>query len=283
MSIFCRQDEVDALSAVGFLQRKGVQYHFTNYKKGQAALSNFEQQLKEGQTIPSVSAFESIEAVDRKPYIDFEDYLGEFKSKRRIKMRRERQYVREDHDLHVEVVRGDQVDHDLMSTMFDIYKSTIDKMFYGRQYLSRQFFEMLTECPEFMKHICLILARRRDNGEIVGGTFNIISDADGGAFYGRYWGCIEEYRYLHFETCYYASIEYCITNGLSRMEPGAGGGDFKYMRGFEPAITMSMHYLQDQRLADAVSRYLLAEGSHIDMAVLQMKKESAIRSKNHSN
>jgi Peptidogalycan biosysnthesis/recognition len=29
---------------------------------------------------------------------------------------------------------------------------------------------------------------------------------------------------LHFETCYWSAIEYCIKNGIERMEPGAGGG-----------------------------------------------------------
>ena len=29
--------------------------------------------------------------------------------------------------------------------------------------------------------------------------------------YGRYWGSDGHYDSLHFETCYYQSIEYCIT------------------------------------------------------------------------
>lgn len=276
---FCREDEVEALSSVGFLQRKGVQYHFTNYKKGQSTISQFEKNIQQGDAAVTIDTFDRIDAVDRIPYQDFGDYLTEFKSKRRIKMRRERNVVRQEHGLQIEIVRGDDVDEQLMDTMFELYKSTIDKMFYGRQYLSRQFFELLLQSPTFVKHICLVLARRIEDNEIVAGTFNIISDSDGGAFYGRYWGCTQEYRYLHFETCYYSSIEYCINNGLSRMEPGAGGGDFKYIRGFEPAITTSMHYLQDERLAEAVARYLAAETDHIDVAVLQMRKQSAIRTK----
>lgn len=277
---FCTEDEAAALSSKRFLIRKGVQYHFTNYRKGQAALSSFEDRLTQPDFDPTVHGFHTSDDKLRQPYLDFEDYLGEFKSKKRIKMRRERQVVREESGLRIEVVRGDDIGKDLYNEMFDIYKSTIDKKFYGRQYLNRDFFNMLYETPaEFRQNICLVLARAIEDGRLVGGTFNIINNGDSSAFYGRYWGCFEEFRYLHFEACYYTAIEYCIEHGLSRMEPGAGGGDFKYMRGFEPSITLSMHYLRDERLSDAIARYLKFESLHIDGAVVQMQNESAIRSK----
>ncbi|CAN8075168.1 unnamed protein product [Agarophyton chilense] len=275
---FCRNDEVNALSKAGFLQRKGVQYHFTNYKKGQSEIAQIESQIRANPAQMDTGLF-SKEVEERIPYIDFEDYLSEFKSKRRIKMRRERTVVRNESGLKIDVVVGEQVSEELMEQVYHIYKSTIDKLYYGRQYLTQSFFEMLSRSEEFKKHICLVLARSTDDNRIIGGTFNIISENEGGAFYGRYWGCIEEVRYLHFEACYYAAIEYCIENGLSRMEPGAGGGDFKYMRGFEPSITKSMHYIRDKRLSHAVERFLDLESLHIDGAVVQMQMDSAIRSK----
>lgn len=275
---FCRQDEVEALSEVGFLQRKSVQYHFTNYMKGQKAVNDLEERIKHGQGDLPVTAFAGIDAENRKPYTDFDEYLSEFKSKKRINIRRERKYVREQHGLSIEVVRGHDITKDLMEKMFYIYKTTIDKLYFGRQYLSLEFFQMLADCEDFRKQICLILAKSEDDGSIVGGTFNVVGETDG-VFYGRYWGCTSEYRYLHFEVCYYAAIEFCINNGLLRMEPGAGGGDFKYMRGFEPSITMSMHYLRDKRLSEAVERFLMMESMHIEGAVEQLTQKSAIRSK----
>lgn len=280
---FCREDEVMALSEVGFLPRKGLQYHFTNYKKGQDAIAQLEKQMsgvEEGSTLN----FEMVSKDNRVPYVDFEDYLSEFKSKKRIKMRRERQVVRSESGLRIEVLRGEEISDEMMEQMFYIYKSTVDKMLFGRQYLSKDFFEMLGKCADFKQFVCLVLARAEDDGRIVGGTFNIIGGDDeegtgGDVFYGRYWGCTEEFRYLHFEACYYAAIEYCIGNGIARMEPGAGGGDFKYMRGFEPCITMSMHYLGDERLSNAVARYLDLEGAHIEGAVEEMNARSAIRAK----
>lgn len=262
---FCTEDEVAALSKVGFLERKGVQYHFTNYRKGASG--------RDGDEIPKT---------DRVAYRDFEDYLSEFRSKKRIKMRRERKVVREESGLNIDVVTGADITHDVLVQMFQIYKSTIDKMFFGRQYLKEEFFKMLSECDAFKENICLVLARCQHDGRIIGGTFNVVGGGDGGAFFGRYWGCIEEYRYLHFEACYYASIEYCIQHGLSRMEPGAGGGDFKYMRGFEPSITYSMHYLKDKRLSGAVSRYLQLERDHVKGVVSQMQQDSAIRAKSNN-
>eukprot|EP00953_Heterococcus_sp_UTEX-ZZ885_P037688 19344-Heterococcus_DN1.PRE.1 len=59
---------------------------------------------------------------------------------------------------------------------------------------------------------------------------SLLSDSRAGRFYGRYWGTHEFVKNLHFETCYYKSIEYCIEQGLDTMEPGAGGGDFKFLR-----------------------------------------------------
>lgn len=136
----------------------------------------------------------------------------------------------------------------------------------------------------FRRHVCLVLAKRRDDGkvsqvilvlteqdesdycihpcscptfcsslQIVAGTFNVVK---AGRFYGRYWGCFEEVKNLHFETCYYKSIEYCINEGLKTMEPGAGGDSFKYMRGFDPAEINSMHYIVHPGLRTAVEDFL---------------------------
>jgi predicted N-acyltransferase len=110
--------------------------------------------------------------------------------------------------------------------MFQIYLSTVNKMMWGRQYLTRDFFSLLTR-SDFIDNICFMCARRRSTGEtlkaadVIAGTFNVVKN---GVFYGRYWGCLEEVKNLHFETCYWAAIEYCINHGLQRMEPGAGGG-----------------------------------------------------------
>ena len=46
--------------------------------------------------------------------------------------------------------------------------------------------------------VLLIFAERE--GQPIAGALNLIG-AD--ALYGRYWGCVEEVPFLHFELCYY--------------------------------------------------------------------------------
>jgi 5'-methylthioadenosine phosphorylase len=71
--------------------------------------------------------------------------------------------------------------------------------------------------------------------------------------YGRYWGCSREYDCLHFETCYYQGIEYCIREGLTRFDPGAQG-EHKIQRGFEPTTTLSCHWIAQPELDAASNR-----------------------------
>lgn len=255
---FCEGDEIQALNRAGFLMRKDIQYHFTNYRKGNAQLEN-------GSSITKI------------PYTTFDDYLGEFKSKKRIKLRRERRSVYEDSGIDVSVLTGDDITDDIFEPMYHIYKSTIDKMFYGRQYLTKSFFSKLRDSPEFRKNLCFVVARRGGpQGEIIAGTFNLVKK---GRMYGRYWGCFEEVKNLHFEVCYYRAIQYCIDEKMESMEPGAGGGEFKYGRGFEPVTTMSAHYLCNEALREAVDQFVSYEANFVDRQVDYLCENSVLRSK----
>jgi predicted N-acyltransferase len=199
---------------------------------------------------------------DGKPFETFDDYLSCFKSKRRITIKRERSIVLNDNNIRVDAIVGkDILKHDgLVERMFEIYLSTIDKMVWGRQYLTVEFFQLLSK-SDFIDNLCFMCARSQDSGEdlqaddVIAGTFNIIRD---GVFYGRYWGCLpgNDIKNLHFEVCYWSAIDYCIKNGLQRMEPGAGGGDYKWARGFDPALIHSVHYICHPGLRRAVSQFL---------------------------
>ncbi|MBI2312484.1 MAG: N-acetyltransferase [Betaproteobacteria bacterium] len=76
--------------------------------------------------------------------------------------------------------------------------------------------------------------------------------------YGRYWGATEYHPGLHFETCYYQAIEYCIAHGIRRFEGGAQG-EHKLARGFLPERTWSAHWLAHPGFAAAVDDYLQRE------------------------
>lgn len=101
--------------------------------------------------------------------------------------------------------------------------------------------------------VLLVLATRK--GVPIAGALNLIGDD---ALYGRYWGCIEEVPFLHFELSYYQAIEIAIERGLSRVEAGAQG-EHKLSRGYRPVPTWSAHYIPDPGFRRAVADFLEAE------------------------
>ncbi|KAG5178967.1 hypothetical protein JKP88DRAFT_280702 [Tribonema minus] len=276
---FCSEEEVAAFAEAGYVHRKSLQYHWRNSHKGAEGDVKYHWRNSHKGAEGDVK------------YANFDEYLGAFASKRRIKIKRERKSVtdperksvtdpeikrerksftvREEGGVTMRVVRGDDISDDLLLRMFDIYKTTIVKNPYGRLYLNRDFFRRLG--GDFRRHICLVIAER--DGRLVGGTFNIVK---AGRFYGRYWGTHAYIKNLHFETCYYKSIEYCIEQGLEVMEPGAGGGDFKFLRGFDPAVVHSAHACLNPMLHAAVAGFLRREREHIDESAEYLMHRSAV-------
>src|SRR3546814_1020581 len=87
----------------------------------------------------------------------------------------------------------------------------------------------------------LILALR--DGRAIAGALNMIGPQ---TLYGRYWGCVEDVPFLHFELCYYQAIDFAIARGLQTVEAGAQG-EHKLARGYAPVPTWSAHYIADPR------------------------------------
>jgi predicted N-acyltransferase len=81
---------------------------------------------------------------------------------------------------------------------------------------------------------------------------------DGDCLYGRYWGCLAEFDRLHFEACLYQGLDMAIGERLSRFDAGAQG-EHKLVRGFEPVLTRSWHYLCHPGLRAAVAGFLHEE------------------------
>lgn len=230
---FCQEDEVEALGEVEFLHRQGVQYHWLN-----------------------------------RGYACFDDYLAALKSKRRNQIRRERRDLSAA-GVDIEIIEGDAIPAELFEPMYRIYRSTIDKLYWGQQYLNRELFTQLQ--GRWQRHLCLVVARRA--GEIVAGAINV---QKAGVLYGRYWGCFQEIRNLHFEVCYYRGIEHCIERGMTRFEPGAGG-DFKYLRGFEGVATHSMHFVAHEGFSRAVADYLRRERAQVAGAIESMRLHGPVK------
>jgi predicted N-acyltransferase len=94
--------------------------------------------------------------------------------------------------------------------------------------------------------------------------------------YGRYWGALEDVRFLHFDVCYYEAIQHCIAEGLDRFEPGAGG-DYKFLRGFDARPTYSLHHVADPGFAAAIGRFLSQERAHAGEVMEHLDRQSAVK------
>jgi predicted N-acyltransferase len=180
----------------------------------------------------------------------FDDYLASLRAKRRNQVRRERRALAEQ-GVEIRTHLGADVPRDLAPLAYRLYRATVDTNPWGQRYLTRRVFELAFE--RWRERLCLVLAWR--DGEVVAGTLNV---QKGDALYGRYWGALKPLRHLHFNVCYYAAIEHCVTAGLARFEPGAGG-EFKHLRGFDATPTHSVHWIRDRRFRAAVADYLVRE------------------------
>ena len=79
----------------------------------------------------------------------------------------------------------------------------------------------------------------------------------GQTLYGRYWGGAT-LPGLHFETCYYQGIEYCLREGLQHFEPGAQG-EHKLARGFLPTEVRSRHWIAHPQFREALRDWCARE------------------------
>lgn len=191
---------------------------------------------------------------ENRAYGTFDDYLAALTAEKRKKVRRERRQVAEA-GIRVEVVPGSAAGAAEWAAMYGFYRATVAR--HGAiPYLSEAFFERLGQT--LADAVVLLLAVR--GGRCVAGALNLQGPD---ALYGRYWGCHADYHSLHFETCYYRAIEYCIGQGLARFEAGAQG-EHKLSRGFLPVQTHSLHWLAEPRFADAVADYLVEETGEME-------------------
>ena len=107
----------------------------------------------------------------------------------------------------------------------------------------------------------------------IAGAFNILGRE---TIYGRNWGSPREYRFLHFECCYYSAIEFAIAHGLKRVEAGAQG-PHKLQRGYLPVPTYSAHWIPDPRFRRAVASFLDQEREMVAQKIEHLAEYSPFR------
>jgi len=182
-------------------------------------------------------------------YRDFDDYLDAFVSKKRKQIRRERRDA-QNFQGEIVILDGHTATDSDWAAFHGFYTSTFERKS-GTPTLQLNFFKTLAETiPE-----AIVLVMARQGTHSVAGAFNLRGTD---TLYGRHYGCGEHFRHLHFELCYYQTLDYCIQHGLQRFEAGAQG-EHKLSRGFLPKPTWSAHQLAQPQFASAVQRFLAQE------------------------
>lgn len=184
----------------------------------------------------------------------YEDFLATLASRKRKALRKERA-VANSHGLRIENLTGDALRPEHWQAFWTFYQDTGSRK-WGRPYLTRDFFDRIQQTMR--DDVLLVLAF--DGSRPVAGALNFIGRS---ALYGRYWGCVEDYPFLHFELCYHRAIDWAIAQGLSRVEAGAQG-EHKLARGYLPVETHSLHWIADPAFARAVADYLERERAAVD-------------------
>lgn len=187
-------------------------------------------------------------------YQNFEEFLAGLISRKRKAIVQERRKVAEQ-GIRFSWHEGDTLSESDGENFYEFYRRTYLKRSGHSGYLSADFFRRIVR---HMPEHCLLVQARHQQDTIAAAWFF----KDSHNLYGRYWGCLEEYDFLHFETCYYQGLDYLLKHGLQRFDGGAQG-EHKIQRGFEPCATWSLHQLQDADFHRAVLQFVAEEQRHV--------------------
>ena len=176
---------------------------------------------------------------------DFDGFLADFDHKHRKNIRQERAKVQRT-GVVIRTVHGDEATAADLEAMFGFYLRTFQD--YGNSpALTLPFLQHLAQTMP--RQLVMFLADH--DGRTIAGALCLRGHD---TLYGRYWGAEAPLPGLHFETCYYQGIAYCLREGLARFEPGAQG-EHKIARGFLPAWVRSRHWIADPEFAGALANW----------------------------
>jgi hypothetical protein len=187
-------------------------------------------------------------------YESFDAFLATFTAEKRKKAKRERRRVA-DAGIEFDTRLGGEMDNALWRAVYEFYADTFYR--HGHEpYLNLDFFKRIAAT---MPDKLMLKIARHGASPIAVAIFFVSEDA----LFGRYWGAGGNFHSLHFETCYYQGIEYCIEHKLQRFEPGTQG-EHKVPRGFVPTLTSSAHDIVDMRFSAAIRDFAVREARGVD-------------------
>ncbi len=197
---------------------------------------------------------------------NFEQFLATLTARKRKQIRKERALVQQQ-GLQLRTLTGDELDAAFWLQFYQFYVATYQKRSGHQGYLTEQTF--LLWGRTLAAHIVVFSAWQGD--EMVAASLCFRSNDK---LYGRYWGCSEAYAMLHFECCYYAGIDYCISQGLTAFDAGAQG-EHKLQRGFVPVIRYGFYRFLPAG-SHAEPAYTAADPASAAQAELEKSMHSAI-------
>jgi predicted N-acyltransferase len=200
-------------------------------------------------------------------YADFDEFLATFSSAKRKKAKRDRRRVAEA-GIRFRRLSGREIDADLWQTVYGLISTTFMRRG-SLPYFNLDFF--LRVAAAMPDNVLVVLAERR--GRMIAAAVFFESDT---VLYGRYWGSDGDYDALHFETCYYQGIDYCIDTGKRIFEPGTQG-EHKISRGFVPVPTWSAHWLAHPEFFSAIADYLDEERRYVERYMQAVDAHSPYR------
>jgi predicted N-acyltransferase len=200
-------------------------------------------------------------------YRSFEDFLGALNHAKRKKIRQERRKVAEA-GVEFDWVEGKDITEREWAFFNRCYRQTY-REHRSTPYLNLEFFVRIGRT--LPQHLVLILARRA--GAPIAASLHV-RHAD--KLYGRHWGAVEYLPVLHFESCYYQAIEYCIARGIAVFEGGAQG-EHKMARGLMPTQTRSAHWLARPEFAQAIEQFLARESRGMASYLDELNERSPFR------
>jgi len=204
---------------------------------------------------------------NNKAYASFDEFLQTLNRKKRKNIQQERRKVK-DAGISFRCLDGDTARVEDWEIFTEFYNLTYERK-WGAPVFSQAFFQAIATA--LGERMILILADK--NEHCIAGALMYRSDR---VLYGRHWGCSEYHDALHFETCYYQGIEYCIKHGIELFEPGAQGAH-KLARGFEPTRTHSSHWLADPRFVPAVKQFCADESAAVEQHLADAQLHSAYK------
>jgi predicted N-acyltransferase len=198
---------------------------------------------------------------------DFDDFLATMNHAKRKNIRQERRKLAAT-GISFRRLVGSEIKPAHWAFFFHCYSKTYGEH-HSTPYLTLDFFVRLGRT--LADNVLLVLGESR--GEPICAALDIFSAT---TLWGRYWGTKTYVPGLHFETCYYQAIEFCIERGITLFEGGAQGVH-KLARGLMPVTTRSAHAIADPEFARAIGAFLVDERTEVARTVDELERAGPFR------